>query len=191
MIMDLIKERRSIRKYLNNQISNTDLQKIIEAGIYAPNAGGGQRSMVVAVHNKELAEKIGILNLAKFDRSKLLGSFVSKEQPSNIDDPTIKNGFYGAPTVCIIFAQTDFLFNVADSFCCAENMLLQATELGIASCIVSRGEETFDNDFDKELLKKWNVPDNMTAKCFVLLGYCEGEYPQAKPRKEGRVLIVE
>lgn len=31
----------------------------------------------------------------------------------------------------------------------------------------------------------------MTAKCFVLLGYCEGEYPQAKPRKEGRVLIVE
>lgn len=76
MIMDLIKERRSIRKYQNKQISNTDLQKIIEAGIYAPNAGGGQRSMVVAVHNKELAEKIGILNLAKFDRSKLLGSFV-------------------------------------------------------------------------------------------------------------------
>lgn len=67
MIMELIKERRSIRKYQNKQISNTDLQKIIEAGIYAPNAGGGQRSMVVAVHNKELAEKIGILNLAKFD----------------------------------------------------------------------------------------------------------------------------
>ena len=37
------------------------------------------------------------------------------------------------------------LFKTADAFCIMENMILQATELGIASSIVSRGYETFEN----------------------------------------------
>lgn len=37
------------------------------------------------------------------------------------------------------------LFETADAFCIMENMILQATELGIASSIVSRGYETFEN----------------------------------------------
>lgn len=64
------------------------------------------------------------MNLARFDRSRLLGGYVSREQPSTIDDPTIKNGFYGAPTVVAIFGQDGFAFRVADAFCMAENMLL-------------------------------------------------------------------
>jgi nitroreductase len=147
--------------------------------------------MLVGVHNKELTTKIGIMNLSKFDRSKLLGSYVSKEQPSSIDDPNIKNGFYGAPSVVAIFGQNNFMFREADAFCCAENMVLQATELGIASCIVSRGAETFVSDEGKELLKKWEIPENYSAICFVILGYINGEQPVTKPRKAGRVKIVE
>lgn len=93
MLMELIKARHSIRKYTDWQISREDLEQILIAGNYAPNAGGGQRSMMVAVHNAELAKKIGRMNLAEFDRSKLLGGYVSREQPSNIDDPTIKTAF--------------------------------------------------------------------------------------------------
>ena len=50
MLMDLIKARHSIRKYTEEQISKKDLEKILEAGNYAQNAGGGQRSMMVAIH---------------------------------------------------------------------------------------------------------------------------------------------
>ena len=75
------------------QISRKDLEQILEAGNFAPNAGGGQRSMMVAIHDKELATKIGKMNMANFDRRHLAGSFVSREQPSTIDDPSIKNGF--------------------------------------------------------------------------------------------------
>lgn len=190
-ILELIKYRRSIRKYTDKQISKEDLEKIIQAGLYAPNAGGGQRTIIVGIHNKEICEKTGILNLSKFDRTKLVGSYVSKEQPSNIDDPTIKSGFYGAPTVCVIFGQRDFLYSVPDSFCCAENMVLEATSLGISSCIIARGEETFENEIGKEFLKEWNIPENYIARCFVLLGYCNGEYPAPKPRKENRYNIIE
>ena len=191
MLMELIKARRSIRKYTDTQISRQELELILEAGNYAPNAGGGQRSMMVGIRDKELTKKIGIMNLESFDRSKLVGSYVSKEQPSTIDDPTIRNGFYDAPCVVAIFGQSDFSFRVADAFCCAENMVLQATELGISSCIISRGEETFISPEGQELLKEWGIPENYSAICFVILGYIDGEQPNTKPRKQDRVKIIE
>ena len=190
-VLNLMKERRSIRKYQNRQIDREDLEKIIEAGLYAPNAGGGQRARIVAVHNKDLAEKIGRLNLARFDRSKLAGGYVSSEQPSSIDDPTIKNGFYGASTVCVIFGGKNFLYSIPDAFCCAQNMVLEAANLGVASCIIARGEETFDNEIGRALLKEWGIPETDTARCFVILGYCDGDYPKVKPRKENRFLIID
>lgn len=190
-LFELIKYRRSIRKYQDKQIDRNKLEQIIEAGLYAPNAGGGQRAIICALHNKELCEKIGKLNVAKFDRKNLSGSYVSAEQQSIIDDPTMKSGFYGAPTVCVIFGQKNFLYSVPDAFCCAENMVLAATELGVSSCIIARGEETFDNEIGRTFLKEWEIPENYIARCFVLLGYCEGEYPAIKPRKENRVRIID
>lgn len=188
---ELIKYRRSIRKYQEKQIEREDLEKVIEAGLYAPNAGGGQRAIIYALHNKELCEEVGKLNIARFNRSNLSGLYVSSEQPSIIDDPSIKSGFYGAPTVCVIFGPKDFLYSIPDAFCCAENMVLAATELGLASCIVARGEETFDNEIGAALLKEWKIPENYVARCFVLLGYCKGDYPSVKPRKKNRWKIIE
>lgn len=191
MLMDIIKNRHSIRKYTDEQIRREDLEKILEAGNFAPNAGGGQRSMMVALHNRELTKKIGIMNLAKFNRENLVGSYVSKEQPSVIDDPAMKDGFYGAPTAVAVFSQGNFLFKTADAFCMMENMVLQATELGIVSCIISRGEETFDSEEGRQLMKEWEVPDNYICQGFVILGYIDGEEPSGKPRKPGRVKIIE
>ncbi len=190
-LINAIKARRSVRKYTDMQIPRADLEKIIEAGTYASNAGSGQRSMIVGIHNADMVEKLGRMNMAKFDRSRLIGSYVSKEQPSVIDDPNIKSGFYGAPSLCIVFAQKNFMFGISDAFCCAETMLMEAFDLGISSCIVSRAEETFDSEIGAALLKEWGVPENYIARCFVTLGYCDGEYPKAKPRRAGRSKIIE
>lgn len=191
MLMDLIKARHSIRRYRDEQISRDDLETILEAGNYAPNAGGGQRSMMVALYNKALAARVGKMNMANFDRTHLAGNFVSKEQPSTIDDPSIKNGFYDAPAVICIFSQNNFMFKTADAFCMAENMILQATELGIASCIISRGYETFDSEDGRKLMEEWDVPEGYSCQCFVILGYIDGEQPHRKPRKPGRIKIIE
>lgn len=190
-IFDLMRSRRSIRKYQERQIPRELVEKVLEAGSYAPNAGGGQRSVLVAIHDRELAERLGRLNAASMDRRKLLGGYVSADQPSIIDDPSIKSGFYGAPTVCVVFTPLNFLYGIPDAFCCAENMVLAASELGLASCIVARGEDTFDTLLGQELMKKWDIPEGWTARCFVILGYCAGNYPPPKPRKENRIKIVE
>ncbi len=189
--LELAKTRRSIRKYTAQQVSRADVERVLEAGAFASNAGGGQRSMIVAVRNAELCERIGRMNMASFSRKGLIGSYVSREQPSVIDDGSIKNGFYGAPTVICVFCQADFAFSVADAFCCVENMSLAAHSLGLASCIVSRAEQTFASDEGRALLARWGVPSNYVCRAFLALGYCDGPYPHAKPRREGRMVVVE
>jgi nitroreductase len=190
-LMGIIKHRRSIRRYTEEQISREDLEQVIEAGLFAPNAGGGQRSMIVGVHDAQLVEQIGRLNVGCMDRSRLAGGYVSKEQPSIIDDPSIRSGFYGAPSLAIVFAQKNFLYSIPDAFCAAENMVLMATRLGLSSCIVARGEETFDNPEGARMLAQWGIPEQMVARCFVILGHCRPPYPAEKPRKPGRSMIIE
>ena len=172
-------------------VAREDVERVLEAGVYAANAGGGKRSMVVAVHNAELAAHIGRMNMAGFSRTGLAGSYVSRDQPSVIDDASIKNGFYDAPTVLCIFCQERFLFSVADAFAIAQNMALEAHALGLGSCIVSRAEKTFVSDEGQELLKSWDVPEGYICKAFATLDYCDGPYPAARSRRDGRALIID
>ena len=190
-VLEAIRTRRSIRRYLPQQIPREALEAILEAGSWAANAGGGQRSMLVGILDTALVRRLGAMNLAHFDRGRLLGSHVSREQPSVIDDPAIRDGFYGAPALCAIFSQRDFLFGVADAFCCAQAVALAAHALGVASCIVSRAEETFRGSEGEALLREWGVPENYAPRCFVALGYRDGPAPAGKPRLPGRVKIVE
>ena len=46
-LLDAIMVRRSVRKYTDKQIPREYLEKIIEAGTYAPNAGGDYRSIII------------------------------------------------------------------------------------------------------------------------------------------------
>ena len=60
--------------------------------------------------------------------------------------------------------------------------------MGLASCIIARAEATFATPEGQELQKKWGVPEDFEARCFVLLGYCKGglsrgEAPQAGPKR--------
>ena len=63
--------------------------------------------------------------------------------------------------------------------------------MGLASCIIARAEATFATPEGQELQKKWGVPEDFEARCFVLLEYCKGDYFAEKPRKPGRSVIVE
>lgn len=190
-MLDVIKRRRSIRRYEDRQVPREELEKVLEAGLCAPSAGGGQRVLIYALRDRKLSDIIGKLNVARFDRQSLAGYHVSSEQPSIIDDWKIQSGFYGAPTVCFIFGPKDMPYSIQDAFCCAENMVLAAAALGLGACIIGRAEETFDNDPGEDILRQWGVPEDYIARAIVVLGYGQGRYPSEKPRREGRVKIID
>ena len=61
-IIRAMEERRSIRKFKPDMPAKEDLNQIIEAGLYAANGKGHQSTIIVAVTNKELRDKISALN---------------------------------------------------------------------------------------------------------------------------------
>ena len=191
-MLEMIKNRRSIRKYLPQRVEPEKLKKIQEAGIFAPNPGGGQGTKIIIVDNPKLIEKIGIVN-ANMENRNWGGRGVSADQPSIIDDLSIRSGFYGAPAlgiVCVPRARKDQVNAIGSAFVCAQNMVMEAYDLGVSSCIVGRAEATFSQSGMQDMLDSWELDPEYMPMVFVCLGYVNGAYPQAKPRNEGRTLWV-
>ena len=190
-VMKTIMHRRSIRRFEKKQIAEDELEQILQAGMYAPSAGGRQGVIFAVCQDKEVNEKLGKIKRANSNPHMATAtSYVSKEQPSIADDPKIKNAFYDAPTVITMFAPRNFLFSVDDCAVAAENMMLMADSLDIGSCYIGQGWPAFADPFGQEILKKWNIPDGYYAVMQLVLGYPrkEDSHPIAKPRKEKRIL---
>lgn len=190
-VMEAILHRRTIRRFEEKQIEEEKLQQILEAGLYAPSAGGGQGVIFAVCQTKEVNERLGRIKRANSNPRMAAGTnFVSKEQPSIADDPNLTDAFYGAPTVITFFAPKKFLFSVDNCACAAENMMLMADALGIGSCYIGEGWTAFDDPYGQEILKKWEIRTDCYAVMQLLLGYPrEGDaHPAGKKRKEGRVL---
>lgn len=77
-------ERRSIRAYKPEQISEDELQSVLKAGLYAPSAMNRQPTAMLVVQDKDTIALLSKLN------AKVMGKDI---------DP-----FYGAPTVIVVLA---------------------------------------------------------------------------------------
>ena len=191
-LLSMMKHRRSIRKYQNRPVEWEKLEKIAEAGIYAPNPGGRQGTKVIMLDDAELIETIGIVN-ADCENRNWNGRSVSADQPSIIDDLSIKSGFYGCPALGVVCIQKNlktYVNAIGAAFVTAQNMVMEAYALDVSSCIVGRAEATFEKPEMQALLAKWSLDEEYMPLVFVCLGYIDGPYPTAKPRSEGRLLYI-
>lgn len=191
-LLELIKTRRTIRKFNQTKVEKEKLYKIAEAGLYAPNAGGGQGTKIIILDDFDLIKKIGIYN-ANCENRNWGGRTVNADQPSIIDDLSIINGFYDCQAlaiVCILKNRYNMVNAIGTGFTCLENMVLEAYSLGVDSCIVGRTEATFKIPEMASLLQEWKVDEEYFPLMFLCLGYIDGTYPKAKPRKENRVIFV-
>lgn len=172
-VIKAIKERRSVRKYKADMPSKELIDAVIEAGLYAPSGMGTQKVITVAVTDKALRDK-----LAQDNRK--IGGW--KDEGF---DP-----FYGAPVVLAVLYQKDSPTGVYDGTLVMENMMLAAHSLGLATCFIFRAKEEFEMDEYKDVLKNLGVDGEYEGAGFCILGYADGEIPEAAARKEGRVFYA-
>lgn len=191
-VMETILHRRAIRRFdTARQIEEDALRQILQAGLYAPSAGGRQGTLFVVCQDAGVNARLGRIKRANSrPRMATATSYVSREQPSIADDPKLTNAFYDAPTVITLFGPKNFLFAAEDCAVAAENMMLAADALGIGSCYIGQGWTAFDDPYGQETLRRWNVRTDYYAVMQLLLGYPRAgdAHPTPKPRKEGRVL---
>ena len=171
-ILDVIKTRRSVRKYKNDMVPAEIIDKIIEAGTYAATGMDRQSPIILAVTDKELRDKLSKMN------SRIMGK-------SEDFDP-----FYGAPVVLIVLADKARPTYVYDGSLVMGNLMLAAHAEGIGSCWIHRAKEEFESAEGKAFLKSLGIEGDYEGIGHCVLGYTDGEEPKAMPRKENYVYCV-
>ena len=164
--------RRSVRKYKTDMIPRDIIERIVEAGTYAANGRGHQASIILAVTNKELRDKLSEMN-------RKIGGWDEGFDP-----------FYGAPVVLVVLAEKDWPTHVYDGSLVMGNLMLAAHAVGVDSCWIHRAKEEFASPEGKALLKEWGLSENYVGIGHCILGYAAQEPAPAKPRKADFIVRV-
>ena len=149
-LFEAIEKRFSNRKYLDKQISDGDLNKILKAGMQAPIGRGKYEDMhITVIQNKDLLNEI-----------------------SGLADRSV---FYNAPTLVIISARDDgHGLDKENSACVAMNILLAATALNLGSIYLNLIIGLIKEH--KDVLDKLNLPEGFVPVVGVGLGYADGTH---------------
>ena len=166
--MQSILNRRSTRKYTDEPVSAEDLQKILDAGLWAPTARNEQE-----------------IKIAVMDDPALRSAFRADYEA----DGGRKNFDYGCPVFLFLYGDKDFPYTEMDSGIVVENMALAAEGLGLGTVIIG----CIRGFMRSEAGAAWREKLGMTEQDLFTIGLCIGHIAEpTKPqaRKEGRVVTV-
>ena len=166
---NILKNRRSIRKFQPRQVTDQDLDAVLEAGLYAPSGMNTQNTVLVAVRDPQVRNQLSRMN------AKVLGSSAAP--------------FYGAPCVVVVLADPERYTWLEDGSLVMGNLMNAAYAQGLGSCWIHRAQPMFDSPEGKALLRQWGLSENLKGVGNCILGYPD-EAPEAKPRLPGRILKV-
>lgn len=140
-----IKERRSIRKYKDKEISKEILEELIDCARLAPSGRNEQPWEFVIITNKETLKKVGEIVTT--------GHFIKDA------------------AACIIVCGKENGHLVEDGCAATENIHLAAHSLGLGTCWVAGVNRDY-NDAAKKIL---GIPDDIDMVSFIPLGYPDEE----------------
>lgn len=177
--------RRSTRKYLDKEVSQELLEKIIETGRYAPSGGNSQSNHFLVIQNKQIIDHLVKMVERAFSQMEITENMYRSLQ--NSINLSKKGGYvfcYNAPVLIIVANKKDYGNNQADCALALENMMLEANELDLGSCYINQ--------------LKWLNEDQKILSYLQSLGMNEDErvygslivgYPDTNDRKPLRKVL--
>ena len=156
VLIDIIKHRRSVRKYFNKPVERNLIMTCLEAARLAPSACNSQPWKFIIVDDRELKKELceaafqGIYKMMAF----------CKTAPVIIAIVSEKSKFWARVGGKI----RDIQYYLLDIGIAGEHFILQAEELGLGTCWIG----WFDENVVKELL---NVPNEKRVDVLIALGY--------------------
>ncbi len=167
-ILDAVKERRSIRKFLPKQIPDAIIDNLKEALIWAPSAGNLQARKFYFVFENKTKEKLAMAALNQ--------SFIAKAPLSIVacTDSQIRLHYRERGVN---------LYTIQDVAASIMGMMLVAHEAGLGTVWIGAFEE-------KEVSKILDLPHNLRPVAIVPVGY-PSSIPSAPPRVSKKYAIIE
>jgi len=161
-VFDCMRESHAVRHFKQQDIPETILTKILEAGCWAQSAGNLQPWYFYVVKNQKIKNTIAV---ACFEQNQINDSAVSIVI---LADPAKSNERYGERG-----AQ---LYCIQDTAIAAENMILAAYGLGIDSCWIGAFDEV-------EVQMAVEAPPRLRAVAIICLGYSDEVKDLTKERR--------
>ena len=188
IIQNMIR-RRSVRRYLPQQISSEDLDLILTAGLYAANGGNLQHPRFIVVQNPET-----LALLAKTAQQEFKSQELKEGQYKNKSIRAAKasedyNFMFHAPTLIIVVSDRSWLNSMADSAGCLQNMQLAACSLGLGACWVNQVHWLTDTPSIRTIVEGLGMLPEEDVYGSMVVGYAADPLAAPPPRKEGRIII--
>ncbi len=158
-MLDVIRQRRSVRTYLNKDVDNEKLHEILKAAMFSPTARGTRAWEFIIVRDNETK--------ARLSKATPYSAFAKD-----------------APVVIVICHDTGKSKRFKeDSSLCAENIYLEATNQGLGTCFIqiAEGAEANEGDPENYVKRVLSIPENIRVQCLMPLGYPE---KQPEPHKD-------
>lgn len=169
VILQAMQERRSCRKFKPDAVPKELLDQILEAGLYAASGRGKQATVLIAITEKALRDRIAEAN-------RKIGGWAEGFDP-----------FYGAPAMILVLADKSRPTFLYDGSLVMGNLMLAAHTLGLGSCWIHRAKEELESgDFD-DLLRSLGLGEGYEGIGHCALGYAADPLPPPPPRNPGRV----
>lgn len=198
MAWEIIYNRRSVRKFNDQPVSDEDLELILEAGRWAPSGEDAQPWRFIVIRDAEKRKALGKISGQGSGR-RFSGEFITKDlhkRFSGLKDEEKKkavfkkltsgdvSAFVGdAPVVIAVIGKKKVWDLPFDTAAAIENMLLMITALGLGACwVISPCIDIRDELKVKELL---GVPEDFKVISLIPLGHMD-RLPRPRPRLELR-----
>lgn len=151
MLLDLVKKRRSIRKFTDEPVTNEDIKKIIEVDLHAPTAKNLNPVRYIVVRDK--------------DRLKELSKF--KKVGAHFID--------GASVAIAIVTDTEIspVTNHQDASIAASFIMLQVAEMGLGATWANvTTSVNADGRAAKDVLREFfNLDNKFDVECIMAIGH--------------------
>jgi nitroreductase len=194
-ILDVIYERRAVRKYKNQPVERNIVEEIIDAGRMAPSAINKQPwkfyvlmdKTTIKSFSKEIAH-VALKEFAQPGIKKIVQTanhllhFAHDFNFDALSDPI----FHGAPVVIFITAPRDNEWAQLDIGMCSQNMMLAAKAFGLDSCPVGFGKFVEH----AKIFSRLNVPASEQVHISIIIGY-GNEKPEMHKRKSDNIIFID
>ncbi len=159
-MLDLIKKRRSIRKYTDEPIADEDVSTLLEAAMAAPSADNLQPWEFIVVHDDQLRQRL------------------SQTHPWS-------RMCADAPVVFVVCAHERHSSHwVEDASAATENLLLAAAGRDLGAVWVGVYPNT---RYEKHVRQTLNIPSNLRVLCLVPVGHPAESKPPGSKLDESKV----
>lgn len=182
--MKVIQDRRSIRHYTAEPVSDQDLDMILEAGRQAPSGENAQPWRFIIVKDAETRKRLATLAGGGSGR-RFTAEFVTKkmqERFSSLQDEAKKRAAFekltsgrvsaflaDAPVNIVVCGKKDVWDMPYDTSAAIENMLLMVTALGLGACwVIAPCIDIRDEERVKALL---GMPEGFKAVSIISVGH--------------------